>query len=145
MELATDPDFEREELAKIYEARGLDAALAAQVAEQLMAHDALGAHARDELGLADEHRARPMQAAFASAATFTVGAAMPIFLFLVAPSSAVIPIVSIGSLIFLAILGSIAARAGGAPVLLGAGRVTFWGALAMGLTAAIGAMFGPVV
>ncbi len=145
LELATDPDFELEELAKIYEARGLDPALAAQVAEQLMAHDALGAHARDELGLAEEHRARPMQAAFASAATFTVGAAMPLLLFLVAPSSRIIPIVSVGSLIFLAILGGIAARAGGASMLLGAGRVTFWGALAMGLTAAIGAMFGPVV
>ena len=145
LELETDPDFEREELAQIYKDRGLDAVLALQVAEQLMAHDALGAHARDELGLASMHRARPIQAALTSAATFTVGAAMPLLLVLVSPVSATIPIVAVGSLIFLAILGSIAARAGGASMLVGARRVTFWGALAMGLTALIGAFFGTVV
>jgi len=144
-ELAADYDFELAELAKIYELRGLDETLSMQVAEQLMAHDALAAHARDELGLMDKHRARPIQAAWTSAATFTVGAAIPLLLASIAPQTATIPIVSIGSLIFLALLGAIAARAGGASMMIGAGRVTFWGALAMGLTAVIGDFFGTVI
>jgi len=144
-ELDTDERFEREELASIYVGRGLDPLLAKQVAEQLMAHDALGAHARDELGISESRTARPVQAALASAGTFSVGAAMPLLTVLVAPASRLMPLVFGISLIVLAVLGVLAARAGGAPVIRSAVRVTFWGALAMGLTAVVGALFGTVV
>ena len=144
-ELKTDYDCERKELAAIYMSRGLDPALAKQVADQLMAHDALGAHARDELGIFDTLRARPIQAAFSSAASFAVGAAMPLLVTLLAPEASLIPFVSVTSLAFLALLGGVAAQAGGANVTTGAMRVTFWGALAMGLTAGVGALFGAVV
>jgi VIT1/CCC1 family predicted Fe2+/Mn2+ transporter len=141
-ELATDDKYEHGELAAIYVARGLDAGLAKQVADQLMTKDALGAHARDELGISDRLSARPVQAAFASAGSFVVGAAMPLLLVLLVPVSALVWTVSGSSLFFLALLGSLAARAGGSPVLRAAARVTFWGALAMALTAGVGALFG---
>ena len=141
-ELDTDIDGEHKELAAIYMGRGLDAGLAKQVAIQLMAHDALGAHARDELGISEILAARPVQAALASAATFALGAAMPLLTALVAPESMTVTFVSATSLLFLAWLGSMAARAGGAPMFTGALRVTFWGAIAMGLTAGVGALFG---
>ena len=141
-ELAADVAFEREELASIYRKRGLDADLAASVADQLMAHDAIGAHARDELGITEMHAARPVQAAMASAATFAVGAAMPLLTALVAPQSTALAFIGGTSLVFLAVLGAVAARAGGAPAGVAALRVTFWGALAMALTAAAGAWFG---
>lgn len=141
-ELATDGEHEHAELAAIYAARGLDAQLANQVASQLMAKDALGAHARDELGISDTLSARPVQAAFASAATFAVGAAMPLLLVLVVPRSALIWTISGSTLFFLALLGALAARAGGSPVWKSVARVTFWGALAMALTAGVGALFG---
>jgi VIT1/CCC1 family predicted Fe2+/Mn2+ transporter len=141
-ELATDFELEHAELAAIYVTRGLDAELAGQVATQLMAKDALGAHARDELGISDTLSARPVQAALASAATFSVGAAMPLLLVVLVPTSALVWAVSGGSLFFLALLGSLAARAGGSPVWKAALRVTFWGALAMALTAGVGALFG---
>ena len=141
-ELATDPAYEHAELAAIYVERGLDAGLADQVATQLMAKDALGAHARDELGISDVLSARPVQAALASAATFAVGAAMPLLLVLVVPASTLVWTVSGSSLLFLALLGSLAARAGGSSVWRAAGRVTLWGALAMALTAGVGALFG---
>ena len=144
-ELEKDDAFERQELANIYVSRGLDPSLAAQVADQLMAHDALGAHARDELGLSETHSARPIQAAMASAATFAVGAILPLLVVSLAPSSSMIVLVAISSLLFLAILGGLAARAGGASVAVGSRRVTFWGALAMGITAAVGALFGTMV
>ncbi len=144
-ELADDPVFEREELAQVYVARGVDEGLAREVARQLMAKDALGAHARDELGISEITSARPVQAALASAATFSVGAAAPLALVLVSPSNALIPIVSAGSLLFLSLLGAIGAKAGGAGLLKPTIRVTFWGAFAMGLTAGIGAVFGKVV
>lgn len=144
-ELATDDKSERAELASIYIARGIEPALAQQVADQLMAHDALGAHTRDELGISDVQRARPVQAAFASAGTFSVGAAMPLLSILLAPSSTLAAVVTGTSLTFLAILGGLAARAGGARALVGALRVTFWGALAMALTYSVGALFGAVV
>lgn len=144
-ELATEDESERAELAGIYMARGLEPALARQVAQQLMAHDALGAHARDELGISDLQRARPAQAALASAATFSAGAAMPLLTVALAPATALGPLVGGVSLCFLAILGWIAARAGGANTTIGALRVTFWGALAMGLTTGVGALFGAVV
>ena len=144
-ELAADDEFEHEELAAIYVSRGLDAALARQVADQLMAHDALTAHGRDELGISDTTTARPVQAAFASAATFAVGAAMPLLTVLVTPTAALIPIVIATSIVFLALLGGFGAHAGGAPVIVAALRVTFWGALAMALTAGVGALFGAVV
>ena len=143
-ELKTDRGGERKELAAIYVARGLAPALAKQVARQLMAHDALGAHARDELGISETLSARPLQAALASAASFAVGAAMPLLVTVIAPESALIPLVSGTSLVFLAVLGGLAARAGGAGVTKGAIRVTFWGALAMGMTAGVGALFGTV-
>lgn len=143
-ELETDDAGERKELVAIYVGRGLDPALAKQVADQLMAHDALGAHIRDELGLSEAHNARPLQATFASAASFAVGAATPLVVTAFAPEASLIPIISVTSLVFLALLGSVAARAGGARVTIGAIRVTFWGALAMGLTAGVGAMFGTV-
>jgi VIT1/CCC1 family predicted Fe2+/Mn2+ transporter len=144
-ELATDERFEREELASIYVDRGLDPSLAKQVADQLMAHDALAAHARDELGIISSMAARPVQAALASAVTFAVGAAMPLLAVLLTPESRLGAVVSGLSLIFLAALGVLAARAGGAPVIKSTVRVVFWGALAMGLTAAVGALFGTVV
>jgi VIT1/CCC1 family predicted Fe2+/Mn2+ transporter len=144
-ELETDVDFEREELAKIYENRGLDASLARQVAVQLMEHDALGAHARDELGLSETHTARPLQAAGASAATFAVGAALPLMMVVMSPPSIMMPFVAGSSLIFLALMGGLAAKVGGAKILTGAGRVTLWGALAMAATAAVGAVFGTIV
>jgi len=141
-ELATDVQFEHAELAAIYVARGLDAELAKQVATQLMAKDALGAHARDELGISDTLSARPIQAAFASAGTFTVGAALPLLLVLVVPTASLVWVVSGSSLFFLALLGTLAARAGGSSVWRSVARVTFWGALAMALTAGVGALFG---
>ena len=144
IELATDTEFEREELAEIYVTRGLDPSLAQAVADQLMAHDALGAHARDELGLTEIHTARPIQAALASAMTFATGATLPLVAVLVTHSSILIPVVAGSSLVFLAIMGGVAARTGGARVAVGAGRVTLWGALAMAATAAVGALFGGV-
>ena len=144
-ELAADPGHEHAELAAIYVARGLDAELAGQVATQLMAKDALGAHARDELGISDTLSARPVQAAFASAGTFAVGAALPLLLVLAVPANALVWTVSGSSLVFLALLGSLAARAGGSPVWTSVLRVTFWGALAMALTAGVGALFGATV
>ena len=144
-ELDTDVQSERAELAGIYVSRGLDLALARQVAEQLMAHDALGAHARDELGISETQRARPIQAALASAGTFSVGAAMPLLVALLAPANTLAAFVVGTSLAFLAILGTLAARAGGAGTIVGALRVTFWGALAMALTYGVGALFGTVV
>jgi VIT1/CCC1 family predicted Fe2+/Mn2+ transporter len=144
-ELTTDVEAERQELAAIYVARGLTPDLAVQVADQLMKHDALGAHARDELGLTEIHTARPIQAALASAATFAVGAALPLLLALLSPLALMMPLVAVGSLLFLALLGGLAARAGGANILRGAGRVTLWGALAMAATALVGALFGAVV
>lgn len=144
-ELATSADSERAELARIYVTRGLDPELAAQVAEQLMTHDALGAHARDELGISDLTRARPVQAAFASAGTFSVGAALPLISVVLVPASLLTPVVAIASLAFLGLLGGLAARAGGASAMTGAARVTFWGALAMVVTYGAGALFGAVV
>ncbi len=144
-ELADDPAFEREELAELYVARGVEAGLAREVAKQLMAKDALAAHARDELGISSISTARPVQAALASAATFSVGAAAPLVLIFVSPFSVLIPIVAVGSLLFLAILGAVGARAGGAGLVRPTLRVTFWGAFAMGLTAGIGAFFGKVI
>jgi VIT1/CCC1 family predicted Fe2+/Mn2+ transporter len=141
-ELATAPEHEREELAAIYVGRGLDAELASRVATQLTAHDALGAHGRDELGISDTLAARPVQAAVASAATFSVGAVLPLLIVLLVPVSALMWAVSASSLVFLALLGSLAARVGGASMMTAAVRVTFWGALAMGLTAGVGALFG---
>jgi vacuolar iron transporter family protein len=141
-ELKADDKGEHKELTAIYIARGLDPSLANQVAEQLMAHDALGAHARDELGISETFRARPVQAAVASAGSFAVGAAMPLLVTAMAPTTALIPLVSGTSLVFLALLGGLAARAGGAGVTMGAIRVTFWGALAMALTASVGWLFG---
>ena len=144
LELLADTASEHKELAAIYVGRGLDAALAKQVAEQLMAHDALGAHTRDELGISHTLTAKPLQAALASAGSFAVGAVMPLLVTLLAPESILIYAVAGTSLGFLALLGGIAARAGGAPLMAGAIRVTFWGALAMALTAGVGAMFGAV-
>lgn len=141
-ELAADGENELAELAAIYVTRGLDPELASQVARQLMARDALGAHARDELGISDTLSARPVQAAFASAGSFTVGAVLPLLLVLFVPLPALIWTVSVSSLLFLALLGSLAARAGGSPVGRSVARVTFWGALAMALTAGVGALFG---
>jgi VIT1/CCC1 family predicted Fe2+/Mn2+ transporter len=145
MELATNDSSERAELAAIYVARGLDADLARQVTDQLMAHDALGAHARDELGISELQRARPVVAAFASAGTFAVGAALPLLIVLLAPANLLAAIVVMTSLACLAMLGALAARAGGARAGVGALRVTFWGAFAMALTYGVGALFGTVV
>ena len=144
-ELATDAAGELRELTGIYMARGLDASLAAQVATQLTAHDAIGAHTRDELGLADHHRARPLQAAFASAATFSIGAALPLLAGWLAPAAALSWAVTGVSLAVLMTLGWLSARAGGANGLTGALRVTFWGAFAMALTYGVGRLFGAVV
>src|SRR5512142_1833325 len=141
-ELAADDQGERRELTAIYVGRGVEPVLANRVAEQLMAHDALGAHARDELGISETLSARPIQAALTSAASFAVGAALPLLAVALVPTSALIAVVSGTSLVFLAILGGLAARVGGANVRLGAVRVTFWGALAMALTAGVGALFG---
>jgi vacuolar iron transporter family protein len=144
-ELLDDPEFEREELAQIYVARGVEAGLARDLARQLMAKDALGAHARDELGISEISTARPVQAALTSAATFSVGAAAPLILVVASPQAGIIPIVAAGSLVFLALLGLLGARTGGAAISKPIVRVTFWGALAMAATAAIGAVFGTVV
>lgn len=144
-ELKADDAGEHEELAAIYVGRGLHPALAKQVAQQLMAHDALEAHARDELGISKTLTARPIQAALASAASFAVGAAMPLVVTGIVPEPLLIYCVSGASLFFLALLGGVAARVGGAGVAAGAIRVTFWGALAMGITAGVGALFGTVV
>ena len=141
-EIKVDNAGEHKELTAIYVDRGLDPALAKQVTDQLMAHDAIGAHARDELGISDTLSARPIQAALASAGSFAVGAAMPILTVVMAPEASLIPVVSATSLVFLALLGGLAARAGGARIVVGAMRVTLWGALAMGLTAGVGALFG---
>ena len=141
-ELAADPEQERAELTAIYVGRGLDAGLASKVATQLMAHDALGAHARDELGISETLTARPVQAALASAGTFAVGAALPLLIVLLVPVAALLWTVAGSSLLFLALLGSLAARVGGASVMTAAARVTFWGALAMALTAGVGALYG---
>lgn len=144
-ELASDPVHELEELAQIYAARGVEMSLARQVAAQLMKKDALGAHSRDELGIYEMTTARPVQAAMASAATFTVGAAAPLLLVLISPAAWLLPVVAIGSLVFLGLLGMIGARAGGAGILKPTLRVMFWGALAMALTTGIGFLFGKVV
>jgi VIT1/CCC1 family predicted Fe2+/Mn2+ transporter len=141
-ELKTDLEGEHKELAAIYVARGLDPTLAGQVARQLMAHDALDAHARDELGISEAFRARPIPAALASAGSFVTGASLPLLVAAMAPDAGLIPLVSGTSLLFLALLGGLAARAGGAGVVLGAVRVTFWGALAMAVTTGVGALFG---
>jgi len=144
-ELSDEPERELDELASVYEGRGLDTDLARQVAERLMAHDALGAHARDELGISDTMAARPVQAAFTSAATFAAGAALPLLAAALATGAVQIAIVAITALVFLAALGAVGAKAGGAPVVAAAVRVTFWGALAMAVTALIGTAFGAVV
>ena len=144
-ELDTDDKFERAELAEIYVSRGLDPALARQVANQLMVHDALGAHARDELGISEIQHARPVLAAFASAGTFAIGAALPLLVVLLAPAKMFAVSIVGTSLVFLAILGSLAARVGGASPTVGALRVTFWGALAMALTYGVGAVFGTLI
>jgi VIT1/CCC1 family predicted Fe2+/Mn2+ transporter len=144
-EIKADSKGEHKELAAIYVGRGLKPALGKQVAEQLMAHDALGAHALDELGISDSSRARPVQAALASAASFAVGALMPLLVTVLAPEAGLIAIVSGSSLVLLALLGGLSARVGGAGVMIGAIRVTFWGGLAMALTAGIGWLFGTVV
>ena len=144
-ELAANSDQEYEELTLIYVQRGLDRSLASRVATQLMAHDALGAHARDELGISDTLAAKPVQAALASAGTFAAGAALPLLVVLMIPTAALMYGLAGSSLLFLALLGLIAARAGGAPALPSVLRVSFWGALAMGLTAAVGALFGASV
>ncbi len=141
-ELHADEQGELNELTAIYVRRGLEQKLARQVAQQLMAHDALGAHARDELGISEITVARPLQAAFASAASYAAGAALPLIVTALAPSNILIALVAVTSLVFLAVLGAVAARAGGASMLTGASRVTFWGALAMLITSGIGALFG---
>jgi len=143
-ELKADDQGERRELTAIYVGRGVEPALARQVAEQLMAHDALGAHARDELGISETMSARPIQAALTSAGSFAAGAALPLLVVALVAAPALIPAVSATSLAFLALLGGLAARVGGARVAVGAMRVTFWGALAMALTAGVGALFGTV-
>ena len=144
-ELAASPEFERDELTEIYVERGVEPELAGRVAEQLMAKGALAAHARDELGISDTTTARPLQAALTSAATFAVGAAMPLLMVVLAPAEWLVVAVSAASLVFLALLGAIGARAGGADIWRATVRVTFWGALAMALTAGIGRLFGTVV
>ena len=142
--LDNDFEFEKLELAEIYQVRGLTPELALQVAEQLMDHDALGAHARDEIGISEMSNARPIQAAFSSAGTFVVGAALPLLVAWLTPGPQLILVVALASLFFLALLGGLAARTGGAPVWVGSVRVTFWGALAMALTAGVGRLFGVV-
>lgn len=144
-ELNSNPAHELEELAQIYVSRGVEVSLARQVSQQLMANDSLGAHARDELGISSSNTARPVQAALASAATFSVGAAAPLLLVAIAPASWLMPAVALGSLVFLAILGMAGAKVGGAGILKPTLRVVFWGALAMAATTGIGALFGKVV
>ena len=144
-ELANTPELEREELAQIYVKRGVDHDLAVKVADQLMAKDALGAHARDELGISEISTARPVQAALTSAATFAIGAAMPLAMVLIAPVDKLVLVVTIASLGFLALLGAVGSKAGGADIVKATARVTFWGALAMAATAGIGKLFGAVV
>lgn len=144
-ELETQPEFEREELAQIYVARGIQPDLARQVADQLMAKDALAAHALDELGISEMATARPIQAALTSAATFAVGAALPLLMVFISPANLLVWTVSIASLLFLALLGAVGARAGGANVWRATLRVTFWGAFAMALTAGIGAVVGTAI
>lgn len=144
-ELATQPEFEREELAQIYVARGIQPDLARQVADQLMAKDALAAHALDELGISEMTTARPIQAALTSAATFAIGAALPLLMVLISPANLLVWTVSIASLLFLALLGAVGAKAGGANVWRATLRVTFWGAFAMALTAGIGAVVGTAI
>jgi len=144
-ELKTNPGAELDELTGIYARRGVEPALARQVAEQLMTRDALVAHAHDELGISDISAAHPLQAALASAASFSVGAAMPLLMVVVSPPAALVTLVTAASLLFLALLGAVGARAGGASILRAAARVTFWGALAMALTAGIGKLFGTIV
>lgn len=144
-ELEQQPDFEREELMTIYEARGVDRKTAGVVADQMMAKDALAAHARDELGMSEFTSARPLQAAFASALTFSAGAAAPLLVVALAPASLIVPIVGVATLICLAILGTLGARAGNAPVAKSVLRVTFWGMFAMAVTAGVGRLFGAVV
>ncbi|MDO8911731.1 MAG: VIT family protein [Phenylobacterium sp.] len=141
-ELATQPELELAELAGVYAERGVEPGLAHEVARQLMAKDAVGAHARDELGISEMTTARPVQAAFTSALTFAVGAALPLALAVVTPLPALVPAVSGASIAFLALLGGVGARAGGAPIWKAVARVTFWGAMAMALTAGVGAIFG---
>jgi VIT1/CCC1 family predicted Fe2+/Mn2+ transporter len=141
-EIDVHTDFELKELASIYAARGLEPALADQVAEQLMAHDPLAAHSRDELGISESLAARPVQAALASAGFFVVGAVVPLLVVVVAPQSLLVPVVFGASLVFLAVLGVFSAKTGGAPVFRAVLRVTFWGVLAMALTAAVGSLFG---
>jgi vacuolar iron transporter family protein len=144
-ELDAQPEFERQELAAIYVSRGLTRELATQVARQLMTHDALGAHSRDELGVSETVSARPVQAGLTSAATFAVGAALPLLTALGSPVLHLVPVVAATSLIFLVALGALSARTGGAPVLKASLRVAFWGSLAMGITAIVGRLFGTVV
>jgi VIT1/CCC1 family predicted Fe2+/Mn2+ transporter len=144
-ELATAPEAEREELVRIYEGRGLDRLLAEQVSDQLMARDALGTHLRDELGLSEATTARPVQAALSSAASFAVGAALPLLMVVVSPGPMLVPAVAVASLVFLAVLGIVGARAGGANVWRATLRVTFWGAMAFALTAGIGRLFGAAI
>ena len=144
-ELASNSEFEHAELAQIYVSRGLNPTLATQVAKQLMAHDALGSHARDELGITENLSARPVQAALASAGAFSVGAALPLIMAVISPPKFLIGLVSVTSLLFLVLLGVLAARVGGASVWKGAWRVGFWGALAMAITASTGMLFGTVV
>lgn len=144
-ELARDETYERQELAAIYVGRGLDRDLAGRVAEQLMAHDALGAHARDELGISDVLVARPVQAALASAASFAAGASAPLAMIGVAPDGWIGPVVAGASLVFLALLGGVSSHVGGSPIGKGALRITFWGAVAMAITATVGALFGIAV
>ena len=144
-ELSENAEFELDELTEIYVKRGVDQPLARQVAQQLMAKDALTTHARDELGISEITTARPVQAALTSAVMFSVGAAMPLLMVVVSPAGALVPIVSAASLGFLALLGAIGAKAGGANILRATARVTFWGAMAMALTAGIGKVFGTVV
>jgi vacuolar iron transporter family protein len=144
-ELSESLPSEREELAQIYVKRGIEPELAIKVADQLMAKDALGAHARDELGISEISTARPVQAALTSAATFAIGAAMPLVMVLISPANKLIPFVTVASLVFLSILGAVGAQAGGANIATATARVTFWGALAMALTAGIGKLFGAIV
>jgi VIT1/CCC1 family predicted Fe2+/Mn2+ transporter len=143
--IKTDRRIENNKLTEIYVARGLDPALAKQVAQQLIAFDELGAYAREELGISEKFRARPLQASLASASSFAVGGAMPLLVTAIAPAHGMIPLVSVSSLVLLALLGGLAARAGGAGVMIGAIRVTFWGGLAMAMTAGIGWLFGAMV
>jgi VIT1/CCC1 family predicted Fe2+/Mn2+ transporter len=141
-ELKNDKEYELDELAKIYRGRGLKEALSKEVAKQLMDHDALGAHARDELGITEAFSARPVQAAIFSAVSFAIGAALPIVLVIFVPEKSIIPVVVASALLLLAVMGALAAKAGGAPKLKAAIRVTFWGAFAMGLTAGVGVLLG---